>query len=106
MFKKLVVSVLTLGFLVIGGISGHADELNVPNNNGICKDVTQNVEANEYVKNCFKIFTNPPLGPIISIPNNFRYDDGTYQGILYLVSQERSMFSIVAYYEGTLKKYK
>ncbi|ARC27686.1 MULTISPECIES: hypothetical protein [Bacillus] len=106
MFKKFVVSVLTLGFLVMGGISAQAEGLNVPSNNGICKDVTQNVEANEYVKSCFKTFPNPFLGPIISIPNTFTYDDGVYHGTLNLVSQERSKFSIVAYYEGTLKKYK
>lgn len=80
--------------------------MNVPNNNGTCKDVTQNVEANEYVKSCFKIFPNPFLGPLVRIPNTFIYDDDIYQGILYLVSQERSTFSIVAYYEGTVKKYK
>ncbi|MGG0219808.1 hypothetical protein ABEZ32_27315 [Bacillus mycoides] len=106
MFKKFITSVLTLGLLVIGGISAQADELNVPNNNGICKDVTHNVEANEYVKSCTKIFPNSLLGPIVKIPNTFTYDDGTYQGTLYLVSQERSTFSIVAYYEGTVKKYK
>ncbi|ANN35624.1 hypothetical protein CN936_09525 [Bacillus cereus] len=105
MFKQIVVSALTLGGLVIGGISANADEHD--RYFGGCKNVTQNVEANEYVKNCFKIFPNPPLGPnVIKIPKSVPYDDGTYQGTLYLVSQNSTMYSIVANFEGTLKKYK
>ncbi|HFK1749172.1 hypothetical protein ORM30_22760 [Bacillus cereus] len=105
MLKKFVVSALTLGGLVIGGISSHADEHDQYFGN--CKNVTQNVEANEYVKNCVKIFPNPPFGPnVIKIPKSFSYDDGTYQGVLYLVSQNSTLYSIVANYEGTLKKYK
>ncbi|AEA19853.1 MULTISPECIES: hypothetical protein [Bacillus cereus group] len=105
MFKKIVVSALTLGGLVIGGISAHADEHD--RYFGGCKNVTQNVETNEYVKSCVKIFPNSPLGPnVIKIPKSIPYDDGTYQGILYLVSQNNTMYSIVANYEGTLKKFK
>ncbi|EJR26675.1 MULTISPECIES: hypothetical protein [Bacillus cereus group] len=106
MYKKFIVSVLTLGFLVTGVSSAQADELNIPKNNGTCKNITQNVEANEYVKGCIKIFPNPLLGPIVRIPNTFTYDDDIYQGTLQLVSQERSSFSIVCYYEGTVTKYK
>ncbi|WP_342720056.1 hypothetical protein AAG068_28170 (plasmid) [Bacillus paramycoides] len=106
MFKKFVVSVLSLGFLVTGGSFAQADELNIPNNNGTCKDIIKNVEVNEYVKSCFKIFPNPLFGSIVRIPNTFTYDDDIYQGTLYLVSQERTTFSIVAHYEGTVKKYK
>ncbi|PDY26982.1 hypothetical protein [Bacillus thuringiensis] len=108
MLKRFVVSVLTVGFVMTGGLSAYADERNSINNDpnfGMCKDITQNVEANEYIKRCVKIFPNSPLGPIISIPKNFQYDDGVYKGTLYLVSEERSPFSIVADYEGTLKKY-
>ncbi|MBG9721773.1 hypothetical protein BK735_21555 [Bacillus mycoides] len=106
MYKKIVASVLTLGFFVTGGSSTKADELNIPKNNGTCETITQNVEANEYVKGCIKIFPNPLLGPIVRIPNTFTYDDNIFQGTLQLVSQERSSFSIVCYYEGKVKKYK
>ncbi|PEJ17835.1 hypothetical protein CN887_29810 [Bacillus pseudomycoides] len=108
MFKKLVVSALTSGILVIGGTSTYADKQNITDNGyfGLCKNVSQNVEANEYVKNCTKIFMNPPLGPIVEIPDTILYDDGTYQGTLYQISQKRTNYSITASYEGTLKKYK
>ncbi|PFZ09494.1 hypothetical protein COL63_22330 [Bacillus pseudomycoides] len=108
--KKLAATVVSIGILSTGGLSAHANELKItPIDQSFvgCKDISKNQETNEYVKNCFKMFPNFPLGPkAIKVPDTPPYDDGTYQGILYLISQKSSMYSIVAYYEGSIKKYK
>lgn len=106
MFKKMTVSILLIGILTTGGVSIHANELKDDSFIG-CANISQNQETNEYVKKCFKTFPKSPLGPnVIRVPDISPYDDGTYQGALYLVSQKSSMFSITANYEGSVKKYK
>lgn len=104
--KKMSVTLLLIGILTTEGLSIHANELKDESYIG-CTNISQNQETNEYVKKCFKTLPKFPLGPnVIRVPDTSPYDDGTYQGTLYLVSQKSSMFSITAYYEGSIKKYK